>query len=143
MGFLTTRLERYLALRAKGLLEEVEEKLRGTKTAGIGKVAVLGALSNYETCIAASEVSSGILKVVGMETEAERLEKYTEQTKKKVRSVYTKTKSLKIKKKVKRQLIETQIQWFENEIVKRGGSVEVEEDLLEDFDLRSCVSGVV
>ena len=144
MKFLTTKLERYLALRAKGMLEEMEDKIVGTRTAGVNKIVILDALSNYETCIAASEVSSGFLRAAGMDAEAEKLEKYIEKTRKKVKTVYGKMKSLKINTKIKRQMVDIQIRWFEREIIKRGGiRGKVEKDLVEDFDLRRCVNRFV
>jgi len=144
MKFLITKLECYLALRAQGLLEEIEDTVVGTRTAGVSRIVVLGALSNYETCIATSEVSSGFLRAAGMDAEAERLEKYTEKTRKKVKTMYDKMKSLKISKKIKRRMVEIQIRWFEKEIIKRCGiGSKMEKDLVEDFDLRRCVNGIV
>ena len=123
-----------MGVQAKWLLEEVETKIIGGR--GIRKG--LSALSNYETCVASSEVSISILKMAGRENEAEELKNYLEEVKRRVGFICDKANNL---KKIEiRQLIRTQVQQFEKEIYEKGVNAN---DLLKISCLRSCGSGVV
>jgi len=128
MKLLIVKLERYLAVRAKCLLEEMEAKFISGKGVRISKMERLGALSNYETCIAASEVSINILRIRGMENEAEEVENYVEKTQKRMRFICYKMNNS--ENEESRQLVRTQVQQLEKEIYERGGNAN---NLLEDF----------